>query len=742
MNFLRKFFTISILFVLKIVFCEERLCSSSKEPNRFYCLIDNFDEITNLKIICDLNIVYDNLILLANKRIDFDQELNLINCTSKNIDLNNFKSFSVDKLTFQSPYTFLNIFNSDFIFTFDSQTFEQSLFNKFKIIYFKKDVRYYRNTTKTIFKNAMVSGFIFENLANSSLIRNYFTFNSSEANVKNLNSTIGYIYISAFRLSINADIIDKQVFEKVRSINFQFDILGIEAETFKGLNNLKQIQLDIFSLRLFFHRGTEWMANLNTLVLVDFNNSSQKYSKSDQMKLGFAQTLTDNLFAFYYDFPDEDFCYFKNFPHKHYVFPVLTKCFDSCLFKWLTQYERFFFLKYPSNCAFNESKDCSYNKKLRFCELSYIRAISNDSMKIDSDEYLIQFFDKSYFNRKIKFVLSIIVLPVTSILGIILNTLNVLVLNNKRHKKHMKDRMYKQMFWGSCVNLAICLIYSLSFTVKCIDPIDNFCILSIVTNKFYRSFLLSFVNYFGNALKTTSNLIQISISLDRFILLSDRQSDTFATFKKQKLTRIYVLFIFIGLLINTIKVFEFNYDIDFQKLIYPRLNQSYFNLKTIYAYFNFFNILVNSVFLIILQLLIDCKLFRFVHQAHSNKLIFLNPDKQNKNHTSEIKIKLMIIINSVSLFALHCPEMIISIIMATNYAIVLKGDISHSVKKRSADYEAYNEFAYSAFSFFLLDISEILYLLGYSISFFVYYFFNNVFRNSFKNKFFKSADLN
>jgi hypothetical protein len=301
----------------------------------------------------------------------------------------------------------------------------------------------------------------------------------------------------------------------------------------------------------------------------------------------------------------------------------------------------------------------------------------------------------------------------------------------------MNDRMYKQMLWGSYVNLAICTIYSLNLTIKCIDPIDNFCIIPIVTNKLYRSFLLSTVNYFGNALKTASNMIQISISMDRFILLSERQSNNFARFKKLKLGCIYAFFILFGLLLNTVKVFEFNYDIDFQSLSYPQLNPIYFNLNMMYAYFNFLNIFVNNFCLILIQLIVDCKLFRFVHKAHINKLIILNPDKQIKNQTSETRIKLMIIINSTTLFVLHCPEMIISIIMAANCGRIVKGDISNPVK-RYTDYEAYNEFGFSIFSFFLLDISEIFYLLGYSISFFIYYCFNNVFRNSFKNMFIPS----
>jgi hypothetical protein len=722
-----------MLIISKIVFGEERFC---KEPNSFYCLIDNFNEISDLKISCNSNRIYDNLILLPNKRIDLDKELKFVNCSTKNIDLNNFKRFSVDKLTFESSFTFLNIFNSDFVFTYDAQAFVQRFFNKFKTVGFKKDVRYYLNTPKIAFKNAIVSGFLFENLVNSSLMKNYFTFNSLEADDTDLNSTIGYIFITAFRLKINSEIIDKEVFKKMRSVNFQSDILGIEADTFRGLTYLKQIQVDIFSLKMFFHRGTEWMTNLNNLVSVDFNNSSQKFYKSDQMKLGFAQTITDNLNAFYYDFPDEDFCYFKNFPHKHYVFPVFTKCFNSCLFRWLTQYEKFFFLKYPANCAFNKSKNCSYSQMINLCLFSLINAKSTYSI-IDSDNYLIRLFDRDYFNRKMKFVLSIVVLPITSILGVVLNILNILVLSNKRHKKHMKDRMYKQMLWSSWVNLAICSIYLLNFTIKCINPIDNFCIVSIVTNKLYRAFLLSLVNYVGNALKTASNLILISISLDRFILLSDRQGNNFAKFKKLKLTCIYLFFILFALLLNTIKVFEFNYDISFQSLSYPQLNPSFFNLSMIYAYFNFLNIFVNNFCLILIQLIIDCRLFKFVHQTHTNNLVHLNFDKQNKNQTSELKIKIMIIINSLLLFVLHCPEMILSIIMATNYAKIVQGDISNTVK-RSADYEEINEFAFSAFNFFLLDLSEIFYLLGYSVSFFIYYFFNNVFRNSFENVFIPS----
>ena len=726
---------LAYLFFVNCLSFKSKLCGEKKDFDE--CLVDNFDKIAEIQISCTLPYIYHKLIILPNERLILDKQLNLLNCSFTNLYLNNFKGIRIDDVYLNYSFYRAVFYNSDFRFYFDSsQEFKQRFFirENFESVEFLKDVRYFANTSTAVFKGATISNLKFTDLVNSRIKTNYFTFSKSNLSNQTLNSKIKRLDLEVFNIELNNNIIDEQVFEYLEVFYIAKLPQKIDSKTFKTFKYLNEIHLTLYSFKRFFHQGIKWMKNLNNLIKVNYTSFTHTVMNEKNAfiiiiePIAFENEIMDSQI---YTFPDEDFCLFLDFPHENYVYPNIYTCFyNSCTFNWLNRY-RDNFENYIKNiylkCKYIPNAKCDFEKMIEKCNKINSQnetAIANVTDEMD----YYYFYNKNYLMEMYDFVIAIVLTPLVCVMGIFFNILNIIILKNKRFKKDLQNRMYKQMVLNSYINLLICLIYHTRLTIKCIDPIGRYCLVSIVTYKFYRYFFLIMVNYFGNVLKTCSNLIQISISLDRFILSTDTKSKFLLKFIKIDLKIFFILIFIFSSLLNLVKLFEYDYELDYTQLKYPLIFIKYFNFSYFYSYLNILNIFISDFCLIIIQLIIDVSLLKFVRSTWKNKLILLDikeNQKQKINHKIEKNIRLMILMNGFCLLLLHSPEFIISIYMA------------------STDYYLYdlipvNVRNFDIFTFILNDVADIVYLLGYSINFFFFYNFNIFFRRSL-NSFFSMS---
>jgi hypothetical protein len=289
---------------------------------------------------------------------------------------------------------------------------------------------------------------------------------------------------------------------------------------------------------------------------------------------------------------------------------------------------------------------------------------------------------------------------------------------------------------SSIFNLFICIIYLFRLAFKCIDPVNNYCALSIVTNQFDRYILLTFVNYFGNVLKTVSNLIRISFSLDRLVLSTKMNYKILAKFSNTSLKLVIFVFFLLSFILNFVKIFQYDYEIEFYHLKFPLINYNFFNFKYWYAYTNLLHIFINNFMIIFLQIIIDLELlkslqssFKEIRSSSITEIEFSKKNKNNsigKNEAIEKNIKLMIISSGICLFILHLPDFIISIFMATFFS---KYAAKIYIDTFSDDFSA------NLFSFILTISSDVIYFLGFSLNTPFYYFFNSLYYKSLRNLF-------
>ena len=110
------------------------------------------------------------------------------------------------------------------------------------------------------------------------------------------------------------------MFEKLESLTIRFYIDTIELLVFKELVYLRKLSISIYFMRNFLKKGTSWMQYLNYNTKFFYNETSI-IDSSKQLIVKFnilSDPLYENMYEDDYNFPNEDFCLFKNFPHKNY----------------------------------------------------------------------------------------------------------------------------------------------------------------------------------------------------------------------------------------------------------------------------------------------------------------------------------------------------------------------------------------------------------------------------------------
>jgi hypothetical protein len=715
MNFVNIFLALAFFTylsdALKIV-CEKNY---SKFNN---CIADGFNEIDkHLEIYCDPNMDIYSLVILPNRRLTLESDSHIIlhDCSIGQIVLNNFRTLSVEtSISVEYDFVQLYIYNSDFVFeSFERANFTPNLFklNGIRSVSFRNDIRYPKQETSPhIFKNSLLTFLEFFELTNSSSKRNYFEF-KDESDITSLNSNISELQLFVYKLTLSNKVLNEDVFEKLEKLMIFNQLYYIEPDTFKPFKNLKQIYCEFYSLKAFFHRGARWLEGLN------YRNENK--NAPNKITVAFVEDVISTS-KNAYSFPDYDFCLFKYFPRHRQVVLFFNDCVRSCTFLWLIQNSDSFSL-----CVNSTRLNCNFTELLENCQ-SIEEYRVDSAINYENDYYLKDFY---FLEKKLDFVLWVIVFPIVCLLGSGLNILNVLVLSNKNHKKEMQQRMYELMLVSSVINFLVCFIYLFRLTIKCIDPINNYCPVSLITNKTFRYIFLTLVNYFGNVLKTTSNLLQISIAVDRIQLATQAKFSWLKVHSKTNMKYLMLTFFALSLAINFIKLFQYDYNLDFEFLRYPLISRNYFNFNFWYSYFNFAHIFFNNVCIVFIQVIIDVILLNLIKKSwkkiqaeirsYSMKHLLMKNEKIERN------IRIMIIISGVCLFLLHIPDLVISIYMETTYIIKfqLKDSTDSFIDTRSL----------VLFSFLFNIISDIIYFLGFSLNTLLYYVFNSVFRRSMRD---------
>ena len=175
-----------------------------------------------------------------------------------------------------------------------------------------------------------------------------------------------------------------------------------------------------------------------------------------------------------YEFPDEDACLFRDFPHEKLVYAMIEPgkvLKGTCTLKWLEMYSHLYepainvIHDYEKNYVddkyllmnmkqsyvfcFNDTRECDFGRIFNICDK---HEISPPTVKFSDND--TNFY---YFLKWLQFILLVVLQPIFCFLAIITNLLSIVCICNKNKKKDFADPMYSHIIINAFFNIAYCL---------------------------------------------------------------------------------------------------------------------------------------------------------------------------------------------------------------------------------------------------------------------------------------------
>ncbi|RNA35167.1 hypothetical protein BpHYR1_018175 [Brachionus plicatilis] len=267
--------------------------------------------------------------------------------------------------------------------------------------------------------------------------------------------------------------------DKIKNDSFQFaTIKGISFNIDNGINDLNDVK-----------------QNQDNVVLI---HSNSKFTTNS------------------YDFPDHDFCAFKNFPdHRNtlnYSCLTIWLLKKACPFYNLLNINKQMMICRNMTTFKDQVKACNFAHMTRMCSLSTFE------VKQVSKSLILYFAEVSdYYFVIIQYVLVLGAFLSNSYAFFVLQKIK----SNLTSLKSSKNSIEYYMLANCCINLMYLVTRLIHLVSKCVYPYTMFCSEFHFT---YESQLIEIlvVDIMGNLLKFSSSLLQIFVSINRLIPLSSQ----------------------------------------------------------------------------------------------------------------------------------------------------------------------------------------------------------------------------
>ena len=206
------------------------------------------------------------------------------------------------------------------------------------------NVKYANKICPLVFQHTDIVSINFRDITNTLLIMNRLSFTPLNKTDLVILPNIFMLFLEMHNEKLSESIMNAQLFKKVNYISILGSVSSIDTYVLKEFTSLLSICLTLYNFRELFHNtNTLWMNSLNERLHINMNNSMQVSQYADKYVNIDLAYPPSNLVVFekVYDFPDEDFCLFKRFPHDQLVLPHIyaprnLNC--SCTLQWLHLY--------------------------------------------------------------------------------------------------------------------------------------------------------------------------------------------------------------------------------------------------------------------------------------------------------------------------------------------------------------------------------------------------------------------
>jgi hypothetical protein len=419
----------------------------------------------------------------------------------------------------------------------------------------KEKTKYSLKTCPYIFKNTQIKLMILLEIQSTFIGSNILTFLKMN-NSNDLESIVLQANFLIYRIYFDDNLFNRGIFKEIKILDLNGIINGIQDDLFKSFKELILIRIRTQHVRQLFAKNNKWLEYLNfDFEPIDPNDSPRNIEPflKQSIFLVIYQTFSHVTF---YDYSNEDICFFEKFPHNKLVFPQLRPNHNSscsCTELYLIQYSfrhNFMFNIYFEDTSknyemiqyyYDEINDRKFTKCIEdIGELNYLIFKCNFKQRLEKCKiYSISRENQSYFEiydwleiRKISnLIFSVYLNNILSLIVLVLNILTLKILKSKSIVNE-KNPIYNSLF----INSIFCLIYVTICLFKviaiCVDY--EFYCSPLIETKFNVYYKTVFVLFIGESIKTASNFSFISFSLSRYIKVTSLKSSILLKIDKLK----------------------------------------------------------------------------------------------------------------------------------------------------------------------------------------------------------------
>jgi hypothetical protein len=757
--------------------------------------IGDFSEFSQLNFAnCSNTFIMSSIRLKPTEKIILDNSLNfaglkikstavLFNIVFSNIKGIDFRLNCLESISFEKKYEpksffwYFDLTNFDFyinnqLITQDKcnlDLFQQSasFLSRISFLILNTAVTYSTQTCPLLFHNVQIQVLIIDNLKESLIDKNILSFQNKS--IEYIDTNILQLILNVFRYNLDERLLNEFIFKNLVYLDINGILNSIQSDLFKHLKQLKLLRFRTQNAKSLLTKKNKWLNYLN----VDTINLNQLDSNDYQDKMLFLTIFQVYSNVTFYDYPEQDFCYFKDFPHQRLVLPHLKPTYKSSCsctelfliqnsYKYKYEDNEFLLTNYYNleNYYYNEIIDqrlsicinssidqlllkCNFNEKLKLCNVkSLIAAAAKSEESSNQFEWYVN--DWEELSKYLYNIFTFYVNPILSIICILVNILIVLIFSSRSLKKDIQF-LYKYLNIHLIANIIFISIHYLDLINECTYE-EIFC--SKLNNSIYANFFKTYIlKMIKNTLSTFSNIAYTSFVLIRYIKITNTKNLMLLKFKDISLKIYLLITICFSILINIYVCFE--YTLQYKELNdvsntvrfdYFKINLSQ-NENILYNIFQYVKIIFSDLLFFLAALLFDIFLIVFINRKNENNTINLvvgavNNQRLERKQTAKKRIIGNIVMNGINFLILRLPLSIIDI-----YGLIVSINISNKIIQYKPNLSIFIVCRLFRFCNDIQLICFTFYLVSFLIQFFLFFKLDNNFLLSLKSfKFFKNRN--
>jgi hypothetical protein len=455
------------------------------------------------------------------------------------------------------------------------------LFKELVVTAFSKSNKYSTNICPLAFRNSYLNKLILNDISSSFLYSNEFAFTDLDLSHLNLNSTIFGVCLIMYHIELKNTVLNKDVYKRLIYMELNGVISSIQENLFEIFSSsFKVLCIRMQYIKNLFVKNNKWLQYLNFQQKI---TSTTVILSNEAFFLVLYQSFPKEVL---YTYPDEDFCYFKDFPHKRLVFPVLkptqTKnCSCALLYLIYNSYlahdffddnfkyliKQYDLLSFYSDFILQQQtsfQDCEINKnmqeRIRACNfLLRLEQCSIKSIELNKNDFYFTVQDWQMVAKKSHLYL-FISNQIVALVCLISNIVTLFIIRNKNINKEFK-KTYTYLRIYTITNSFYIII---CFTKFVCHP-DLFECYNTRNYISVKQFKLAIVQLFGNFLKTTSNISFVSFTISRYIAMTSDKTRFFKIFENISLKKYLLITTIFSIIIN-IHIYFISYTNNFSSL--------------------------------------------------------------------------------------------------------------------------------------------------------------------------------